>query len=135
MCIHSFKCKSKHKQPCLLCSGLLKVAKVVNKDGFIKLSFVLAWPTQTYRTNIATEKFLQMPLACIRIGDPNAGNSCWYLIAYIERVDYKFACFLLANKTTSFKISKSDISELVGLAHSDRERVLIYSKHLDLLLQ
>ena len=50
MYIRSLKCKSKHKQPCLLCSGLLKVAEVVNKDGFVKLSdaFALACPTQTY---------------------------------------------------------------------------------------
>ena len=98
MYIRSLKCKSKHKQPCLLCSGLLKVAEVVNKDGFVKLSdaFALACPTQTYRTNTARERFLQMPLACIQVGDPKAGNSSWYLVAFVEGVDYdKFAGLLM----------------------------------------
>lgn len=69
-----------------------------------------------------------MPLACIRVGDPKAGNSSWYLVAFIG-VDYdKFSCFidaLLVNKTRTSKISKLDIAVLVGLAQSDRERELI----------
>lgn len=131
MYIRSLECKAKHKQPCVLCNGLLRVAKVVDKEGFIQLSeaFKLAFPSQTYRTNIARERFLQMPLACIRFGELKAGNSCWYLVAFVEGVDYdKFACFtdaLLANKTTTSKISKSEIRALVGLAQSDRERELI----------
>ena len=69
-----------------------------------------------------------MPLTCIRVGDPKAGNSSWYFVAFIG-VDYdKFSHFidaLLVNKTTTSKISKSDIAALVGLAQSDRERELI----------
>ena len=130
--IRSLKCKTKHKQPCLLCSGLLRVAEVVDKEGFIQLSeaFKLAFPSQAYRTNSARERFLQMPLACIRFGELKAGNSSWYLVAFLKGVDYdKFACFtdaLLANKTaTTSKISKSEIRALVGLAQSDHGRELI----------
>lgn len=130
MYVRSLKCKAKHGQPCLSCNGLLKVAEVVHKEGFVKLSdaFKLAFPTQSYRTNIARERFLQMPLACVRVGDLKAGNSSWYLVAFMEGVDYdKFANFLLMNKatTSTSRISKSEIRALVQLAQSDRERELI----------
>ena len=109
---------------------MLKVAEAVANQGYIKLSdaFKFAFPSQTYKTDIARQRLLQIPLACIRLGDPKLGNSCWYLVAHVEGVNYsKFACFseaLLTNKTAA-TIQRSEIKALLGLAQSDRERELI----------
>lgn len=96
------------------------------KEGFVRLSdtFKSAFSSQTYKSDIARQQFLQMSLACIQVGDPKMGNSCWYLVAFVEGVDYeKFACFaeaLLATKTV-LTIHRSEIKALQGLAQSDRE--------------
>lgn len=37
---------------------------------------------------------LQMPLACIRVGTPESGKAAWFLVEYVEGVNYtSFAHF------------------------------------------
>ena len=57
-------------------------------------AFKLAFPHQVYKTDTKTQRFLQMPVACIRVGTPGSGKEAWYLIQYVEGVDYvNFAHF------------------------------------------
>ena len=72
-----------------------------------------------------------MPVACICVGTPGSRKEAWYLIQYVESVDYvNFAHFaevlFSAHKLSqSTGINKSEINALLGLAQSDRERELI----------
>ena len=126
-------CTAEHQHPCLSCIGLLKVARAVNEHGFIKLSdaFKLAFPEQIYKTDIARLRILQVPLASIRVGELKSGNSCWYLVPFVEGLDYnKFVPFLEAlmvskETRTVSKVTRSEIKALLGLAQSDRERELV----------
>lgn len=89
-------CKDYHKQPCVKCSGLLSVGSQVSEKGFMLLSaaFKQAFPDQTYKSDIAILRFLQMPLASIRVGTPNSGRAMWFLVEHVEGVDYiKFSHF------------------------------------------
>lgn len=94
-------------------------------------AFKLAFPHQVYKTDTARQRFLQMPVACIRVGTPESGKVAWFLVEYVEGVDYvNFAHFaealFTANKPSQSPcINKSEIKGLLGLAQSDRERELI----------
>ena len=94
-------------------------------------AFKLAFPHQVYKTDTARQRFLQMPVACIRVGTPGSGKEAWYLIQYVEGVVYvNFAHFAEAlfsahKLSQSPGINKSEINALLGLAQSDRERELI----------
>ena len=83
---------------------MLSIANTVITDRYAKLStFKTAFPALTYKSDIAQQKVLQMPLACIRFGTPE-GTSSWFLFEYIEDVSYsKFACFAeaLVHRTPS----------------------------------
>lgn len=127
-------CKSNHAQPCLNCLALLSVAEDVLKNGCCLLSraFRVAFPDQTYRTNNALERFLQMPLSAIRIGSPSTGKSAWYLLEHVEGVNHvqlvRFAEALLAARTPTKgtpSIDKKEVRAILSLAQSDRERELI----------
>ena len=65
---------------------------------------------------------------CVRVGDPKQGTLCWYLLAFVEGVDYvRVACFIeavLSTKSAS-TIQKSEIKALLSLAQSEREQELI----------
>ena len=69
-----------------------------------------------------------MPLVCIRFGTPKDGTSLWYLVEYIEGVNYNgFACFAeaLVHRVHSQPTSdKTDVKAILQLAQSDREREL-----------
>ena len=128
-CVH---CQEKHIQPCSECTAMLNVAKSVATNGYCQLSsaYRSAFPLHTYKPDIARQRLLQMPLACIRLGDLKKGTSCWYLVEYVQGVDYvKFACFANALQDTtasrSLTIDKGHVKALLGLARSDRERELI----------
>ena len=126
-------CNIYHSQPCLECSKLLSIAAQILEDGFCMLSegFKVAFPNQVYKSDIALQRLLQMPLAAIRIGTPNSGKAAWFLIEYVESVNYvNFArfsesVFNLKKTTTAVGIDKDKIKALLGLATSDRERELI----------
>lgn len=126
-------CQNRHTQPCANCSALLLVASSVLDCGYCLLSeaFKLAFPQQTYNTQLALARFLQMPLASLRVGTPSSGKSAWYLVEYVEGVNYvnvaQFAEAMFATKEPSrgVGIDKSEIKALLGLAQSDCERELI----------
>ena len=89
-------CEETHMQPCSKCHKVLSVALQVLNEGYMLLSsaFKQAFPDQTYKSDIAISRLLQMPLASIRIGAPESGRAKWFLIEHIEGVDYtKFAHF------------------------------------------
>ena len=109
---------------------MLSVAHSVIKEGYCMLSqaFKLAFPHQVYKTDIARQRFLQMPVACIRVGTPQSGKLAWFLVQYVEGVNFAHFAEVLftANKPSqSTGISKSGINALLGLAQSDMERELI----------
>lgn len=129
----SMHCQSGHVQPCLGCKAMMSVAYRVLGEGYCLLSdaFRLAFPDQTYKADIVMQRFLQMPLASIRVGIPQSGRSAWYLIEFVEGVDYvKFArlsdtLFLSGTPSHSVGIDRDKVKALLGLACSDRERELI----------
>lgn len=94
---HSNNCQSYHMQPCLECQALLSVASCILEEGLCMLSegFKLAFPNRVYKSDIAMQRFLQMPLASIRVGMPQSGKAAWFLVEYVEGVNYVyFARFL-----------------------------------------
>ena len=134
-----FFCQSTHCQPCLKCTNMIQVASSVLKDGYMLLSFAFkkAYPTQTYKSDIAILRFLQMPLAAVRIGTPESGMAKWFLLEFVCGVDYtKFAHFAEAGllKNTDSKkpnMTKSEVQQLLKLAGTDRDRELIrYSVYM-----
>ena len=128
-----YNCQSCHMQPCSECQPLLSVASRVLNEGFCMLSegFKSAFPNQVYKSDIAIQRFLQMPLASIRVGTPQSGKAAWFLVEYVEGVDYtNFAqysesIFKLMNLSTPIGMDRDKIKALLGLATSDRERELI----------
>lgn len=127
----SLYCNTQHMQPCSECTGMLSIANTVARNGYCRLSvsFKKAFPTLSYKTDIARQRVLRMPLACIRLGSTEKGTSAWYLTEYIEGVNYqKFACFaetLVRSECSTPTIHKAEVKALLGLAQSDRERELI----------
>ena len=92
--------------------------------------FKNAFPTLSYKADIARQKVLQMPLACIHLGSSEKGVSSWFLIENVEGVNsQKFACFaeaLLCSEHSSIPtVHKAEVKALLGLAQSDREQELI----------
>ena len=65
----SNNCQSYHMQPCSECKAFLSVASRILEEGFCMLSegFKLAFPKQVYKSDIAMQRFLQMPLTSIRV--------------------------------------------------------------------
>ena len=72
-----------------------------------------------------------MPLAAIRVGEPSCGRATWFLVEYIDGVNYvSFAQFSEAlydrrAAAQSLHMTKNEIKQLLGLAASDRERELV----------
>ena len=129
-CLH-FDCQTVHTLPCARCSALLSVASHVLEHGFYTLSaaYKTAFPHLHYRSQNALELLLQMPLAGVRIGDPKSGMSSWYLLEFVEGVNYAHVVqFLEAtgmSHPSSLPIKRHELKALLGLAQSDRERELI----------
>ena len=71
----TLNCQRVDSQPCLKCNKMLYVASNVLRDGFVVLStsFKEVFPTHMYKCDVAILRFLQMPLAAIRIGTPLSG--------------------------------------------------------------
>ena len=72
-------------QPCSECQPLISVASRVLNEGFCMLSegFKSAFPNQVYESDIAIQRFLQMPLASIHVGTPQNGRAAWFLVEYV----------------------------------------------------
>ena len=122
-------------QPCSLCNALLSTAEKVQNNGCVLLSeaFQSAFPSQTYRVHNALERFLQMPLLAVRVGDPSTGSSAWYLLEHMEGVNVTqllhFVEALFKGSKSSTRdapsIDRKHIKSILSLARSDRERELI----------
>ena len=83
-------CETRHKTPC---TPLLNIAKSVISNRQIQLlnAFKLAYPTQTYKTDIALARLLQMPLVSIK----PCLQKVWFLVELVEGIDYvKFVSLL-----------------------------------------
>ena len=125
-------CEMHHKQPCTSCNAMLHVAQAVSSNGFQKLSeaFRAAFLNLTYKQDTARLRLLQMPLVCICLGDSRKQTQFWYLVEFIEGVDYmKFVHFAAALQSAkpvaNPAISSSEVKSILSLAQSDRERELI----------
>ena len=125
-------CEMHHKQPCTSCNAMLTVAQAVNSNGFQKLSeaFKAAFPKLNYKQDTARLQLLQMPLVCVRLGDSRKKTQSWYLVEFVEGVDYlKFVHFAAAVQSAkpvaNAAISSSEVKSILSLAQSDRERELI----------
>ena len=123
-------CETRHKTPCSTCTPLLNIAKSVISNRQIQLlnAFKLAYPTQTYKTDIALARLLQMPLVSIK----PCLQKVWFLVKLVEGIDYvKFVSLLDALFSTrtgavmSPSISQSELNAVLTLAQSDRKRQLI----------
>lgn len=88
--VHNADRQNRHKQPCSGCAALLLVANYVVREGHITLSkaFKMAFQSQAYKADIAKQRMLQMPLACVRVGTPESGKAVSFLVEFIEGVNY-----------------------------------------------
>lgn len=75
-------------RPCESCKAQLTIVHCL--CGFCVLSeaFCFAYPHQVYKTDIALKRLLQMPLAAIRVSEPCSGRATWFLVEYIDGVNY-----------------------------------------------
>lgn len=110
---------------------MLKVANVVLEQGYCTLSeaFKLASPMVKYTAEHARRKLLQMPLICIRIGDPQKGQSCSILMEKFPGTNYSklggIINGLVSTQCSAGKggiLQKSVVKMLLSIAQSDRER-------------
>ena len=123
--VRSSVCSAEHQKLCTICDGLLRVAKVVEEEGFLKLkdAFKLCSPGATYKVENARRKLLQMPLAAVGVGSVAKGTFCYYLTAKQESISYSVLQSLL-NKTVSYgasnvALSKEEMKKLLYLANGD----------------
>ena len=127
----SMFCKENHSQSllCCVCEPMLKVAKLCTNNGHCKLSeaFKSAFPFLTYSPDVARRKFLQMPLACVRLS-VDRKQLAWYLFEYRKGYDYE----QLTNFVQTIRpqnpicmLDKSCVKGILSLAQTDRERELL----------
>ena len=121
-------CKWNHNN-CNECPAMLRVANVILRDGYVtlKTAFTENFPAVQYNVSYARRRFLQMPLACIRV-DYRAGISECFLIEYQPNTNYTSIQALIKsvmqkNSTPNGDpISKDVVKSLLSLCNSDRER-------------
>lgn len=109
------------------------IASAILDEGYIRLSdaFRMAFPGVTYHSHNAKSRILRLPLAALRLGNPNSGNSEVYLIADSPGNDYRHILNLMTGLLSTVKagpsssISKEELKHLLKLAGSDRERECI----------
>ena len=112
--------------------GMLSAANIVLQEGYTTLAvaFRLASPTVTYTAERVKRKLLQMPLMCIRIGDPAKGNSQHILMENIPGVNHtKFGIVVNALSCSVQKtvphFDKACVKMLLSLGQSERERACL----------
>ena len=120
-------CTTTHTQPCSKCSALCSVSSHISEYGSLSDAYKSSFPSLDYRSQNALQLFLQMPLVAVRIGAAESGTSAWYLLEFIDGVNYtQVVQFMEATLQQSVKsIEKHELKSLLGLAQSDRERELI----------
>ena len=105
--VASFVCDQTHGQSGEGCScqGLLKVARHIEKEGFMYLkdAFVLSSPGKVYSALHARQKLLQMPLAAVAIGNHQKRTRRLVLVQKQQFVNYKVFQSLLTKSTEDLK--------------------------------
>ena len=111
---------------------MLQVANVMLKEGFIKLreAYQLVSPNPKYDTGKAKRMLLQLPLASIRVGQPNSGTAYTLLVEHQKSLDYnKFSIMinslLKCSQAATKCIDKSTVQKLLGIVQSDHKRQCI----------
>ena len=110
---------------------MLKVANVILQQGYCTLSeaFKLVSPMVRYTAEHARRRLLQMPLICIRIGEPQKGQSFSILMEKFPGTDYSKLGGIInglvltqCSAGNSGTLQKSVVKMLLSIAQSDRER-------------
>ena len=119
-------CAVRYTNPCSKCLGMLKVGNIVLEQG-LPDAFQLASPTVKYTAERARRKLLQLPLACIRVGDPSKGQSFSILMEKFSGTDYGelggiVNGLLAVHSQKGIQLQKSVVKMLLSIAKSDRER-------------
>ena len=122
-------CNTKHSTNCKGCTGLQAIVSAVLKEGYIRLSdaFRMAFPGIIYHSHSAKSRILQLPLAALRLGNPDSGNSEVYLIEHSPGNNYHHILDLMTSLLSKTKagpklaISKEELKDMLRLAGSDRE--------------
>ena len=131
--IRQFLCKQNHSQPCTICKGMLNVASGILNQGFMKLKSAMTISSphiRQYKASLARRKLLQMPLACIGVGNVSEGSYCMYLVEKQSQVDYSIFQTLLERAAIKpgakeLSISKEEMSNLLYLAEMESQRELL----------
>ena len=121
-------CSNAHAQPCIGCSTMLQVADAILKEGYCALSqaYSIVSPDVEYTAQHARRKFLQMPLACLRI-DFQPGVSKCFLVEH-HPFNYQNLISLLKNiierqqPKSAPALDRTTVKSLLGLCQSDRAR-------------
>ena len=128
--IRSFVCNKNHKKPCDVCTRMIRVAKTVSGERFLKLktAFEMVSPNVTYTALHARRKLLQMPLVSIGVGERKKGTYLVFLVEKQSAVHYTIFQSLLnnwmscQNKKCSNSLGKETVNDLLKLAESNGER-------------
>jgi len=83
-------CRMKRSSDCKECFGLQSVATSMLENGFVKLAdiFRAAFPGRTYHSHSAKRRLLRLPLAALRLGNTDSGQSEVYLAKHSPAVNY-----------------------------------------------
>ena len=87
------------------------------------------FPDIVYESEHAKQKLLQMPLVIICSGSISHGQSELFVMEHIASVDYvRISQFLDCTKkqaSTSILLNNGEFTQLLGVAHTERERQCI----------
>lgn len=87
------------------------------------MAFKSAYSAQTYKTDAAIQRFLQMPLVCIKPKE----KQTWFLVEFVEGTNYiRFALFVdaLGSKKAA-PVSKAEVRSLLEINQCNRECELV----------
>ena len=124
-------CRMNHSSDCKECFGFQSVTTSVLENGFLELAdaFRAAFPFTTYPSHSAKRRLLRLPLAALRLGNTDSGQSEVYLVEHSPAVNYCKVVNLLSSlhsmAEASPNMKKQELKELLQLAQSDRERECI----------
>ena len=112
---------------------MLNVASGILNQGFmtLKSAMTISSPhVRQYKASLARRKLLQMPLACIGVGNVSQGSYCMYLVEKQSQVDYSIFQTLLEKAAIKpgakeLSISKEEMSNLLYLAETESQRELL----------
>ena len=126
-------CKQRHNQSkCLNCSRMMYAAKIVQEAAVCSLSalFREAFRGVKYTSESAKQRFLRMPVACVRVGESLSGTSQLLIMESVpgdnyQKVKENFSKSISDIKPSLPTLTKQEVKGLLELAESDRERECI----------